>query len=612
MNVAIPNKDQDNECHRGDDSQGTVWTGGVGRLISENAYAAATLLFGISVACILVYGSWYRESQLISDYETELELLQRRYQKVFAEADTTSSQLFPLGSEIDLRMRRIGNQSGELGDAYATKQLNFLRRHSHRLDRLVRHESRSGDEDSFEEVRSSIEKYYDRIESLANTIHESKLPLRHRATLLLTESAIVSGQLNLAQLEEQHRDLSEIIHRFDFGLETSNEELNFSEKADRQQTLRRATTLIAWLWIEKSWQSAPRVNPLMPTQSSIEAGLAGLVELQQTISSLFIHDDDSDGLQVYLRMAQLLMQLNSAVATSTETTLDIETAYEQASIQNALLEESDCIADLLPSILGACFRSDWNGIRMTLASLDQTTSPLGPRDVSALRRLVSRTICRLVAARRLEVLSGDAAASLASGLGLAIELDGGSPEVSSLIWELSLLCSGWGSAWLDAGSQTRLGFAKESMLANPSQPAFLVTSVIAGGIDRNDARLYESLETGRMLQAQVPIRARLWLFGDSGPPTQETPAQRQPTQWRIGKPAMWCHLLEDRLAKANRGTSLDFETSLSGYIELSLAAWQVVVGDIESGRSNLRSAKETLGTNPVISEIESAYPPVSN
>ncbi|QDT03487.1 hypothetical protein K227x_18710 [Rubripirellula lacrimiformis] len=577
-------------------------------------YASMTLLFGITVGCVLLYGSWYRKSQLAADYKTELGRAQQRYQQAFADADTPAIELFQLGSEIDLRMRRIGRQPNAPDTASPWQRLEFSQRHADRLDRLIQRSNQGVDAQGVEDVRLKIKKYRESTQTLARSIQASTSPRRHDAALRLIESPIVSGQLNLAQLDERQQDLAKIIQQSAADSATNHSPSDDAGTYSKDQTVRRAATLMAWLWIEKTWQSASITSPLAPTQQAIDTGLDELAKLQRTISELTLDDASERETRAAIALSRLLIQLNSASSPNDQARRDIQQGYQQAEIQGFSSARRDSIADFLPNLLSNCLTSNWIEIRETLASVDQPTSPLGPQETAVLRRLVSRTICRLAAARQADVLPDGAGAALSGGLDLAVDFDSGSSEVSSLIWDLSLLTSQRGLAWVDADTMNRLESAKESTLANPSQPAFLVTSAIAAGIDGNDSGLEESHQTGRMLQAQLPIRlafVAIWRFQATGlgHMNGDSLLASDPESLTAQEASIWCRILEHSVPTAEAETGLDPASPLGGYPELSLAAWQACAGDIESSRANLHLAKEAFGPSPnvlqIVQQIES-------
>ncbi|TWU47579.1 hypothetical protein Poly51_53790 [Rubripirellula tenax] len=562
-------------------------------------YASITMVFAISVACVLFYGAWWRRAKLPEKYRVEhdaaVTLYERQVETEIEDRDPDG--FFELGSRVDVLSKRLYRFTTDPSRQWQRSE--FLRAHAHRLDQLVQSPDRWSDPGLLEDALQRIRGYSAQSDELAEKVMRSESPFQSEANVRRIEDAIAHAMPS-RELAQAYREDLRAIWQSDAERKTENtlsqSPTEAALVADPIAAKRRALLMMTVLTMESAWDSASASMPLIANETDAAAAVQDLAELRSAVASET--GIEAHFLDIALILCRAQIEPEKTGESSSDVTLgdEVDAIYTDSIIRQSKLKTSTHVIDWLPGLAACCLQADWSRVNELLSKLSRQDT-LSNSEISMVRRWTARLICRLIVSLDRSLLNEVDGATVSNGLSLAIALDAGGAETCSMLHTIALLRSDIREPSVEEGITSRFHAAMDAALAMPSQPASFVSGVIATGFDDDSQRQTEVAEAAEMLQSELPMRVAfvaLWQYG-------VTEGDSSPEIGSADEASQWCRTLELLL------TYPEADSSGKAYCQIALSAWQFRNGRFDDSYANLLQARDLLGPVPVVGQLERAH-----
>ncbi|MGB7326150.1 MAG: hypothetical protein WBD31_14855 [Rubripirellula sp.] len=566
-------------------------------------YALATMAFAALVAGVLLYGGWWRQARLPAKYEALHDTAAAEYQQQLAipAADRDPDVFFTLGSRVDVLSRRLYRYSVDPGRQWQRSE--FLRAHAHRLSRLIQSPGDWSDPALLEDAVQRTGGYLRDSQEMAEKVLRSNSAYSTDANLRRIEDALANGSLDQTLINEYRQLLGAVIVQSDDLPSPADSGSSDQHTVKRSPlTRRRAALLSGILLFESAWSDALSDSPLIANRQSIERAILELADLRSSL-----RDVDGDGNRSLETITLALQsQLDFSQRHDTQqpdaSTQDFSDAlaslYTESIISDSHLDTSTHLVDWLPGLAACCLQENWPRVNELIHQAGRQDA-LSSNEVSFIRRWTAKFICRLLVSKRRASAATSEGATMSDGLSLAIAMDAGAAETCSMLYAIARLRSKTERTKVDPSIAARFALATDAAMAIPSQPASLVSAMIAAAMDAETNKMTEIAETAEMLQSDLPIRVAfvaLWRYSVTALPVDAANLRPDGNESAIWTPVL--RALIDPDAAESRGKA---------YCQVALSAWQFHSDEIDESLENLIQARDTLGPLPIVGRLERAH-----
>ncbi|TWU55494.1 hypothetical protein Poly59_17930 [Rubripirellula reticaptiva] len=573
-------------------------------------YALATMAFAALVAAVLLYGGWWRQARLPAKYEALHDAAEADYEQQLAipAADRDPDVFFTLGSRVDVLSRRLYRYS--IDPSRQWQRSEFLRAHAHRLSRLVQSPDDWSDPALLEDAAQRIGGYLRDSQEMAEKVLRSNSIYSSDANLRRIEDALANSSLDQTQINEYRELLDSVILQADDhrrSADSGSKDQDFQKRS--RLTRRRAALLSGILLFESAWDDAPNDSPLIANQQSIDRAVLELTELR---SSLTDENDVGNRLLDTIALA-LRSQLDPTqpqdppedeVSNHDDFSDALASLYTESIISDSKLNTSTHLVDWLPGLAACCLQENWSRANELIRRAGRQDA-LSSSEVSFIRRWTAKFICRLMVSKGRASSEASEGASMSDGLSLAIAMDAGGDETCSMLYTIARLRSKTESPNVEPSIASRFASATDSAMAIPSQPASLVSAMIAAGMDADTEKQIEIAETAEMLQSDLPTRVAfvaLWRYSVVAPPANVSISNDQAISTRDDREAaIWSQIIEALIDPDAQ------DSSGLAYCQLAQSAWQFHNNKIDESFKNLIQARDKLGPHPIVGQLERAH-----
>ena len=529
-------------------------------------FAIAALLFAAVIAGILFYGNWWRDKYLINAYEARFQNALQSYQQVVAEENPDPQQVYLLGAEIDVIMRRLPEQLSN--PEMAWDNIQFLRQHAHRLDSLF------GDTPNWDEptllsvklgdVKRRLDDYLDRSNQYLAKIEESDSPYGELAQLQRIEDTIVLGRLGNKQVDLKL--LADLFSKTMTVLSHCQTDPATTEPT-HQMVISRGTAIVAWLLCRQD-----QLEKLSNEESPIH-GLQAKSFLQL--------DNRTESL---VAISQVMV---AAGGKRKQQTIDLALKGFDKSYRYEA-RGSDGIIGKAMEIRFQAIAANWPEVLNAVSEASEAET-VSRQEVAFLRQDATAAILKLITSKPwLDRL--DTKLQVEKCLETAVNLSRYSPETLRMLMAIGVANSTRFKTSLEVAGLPSVDVRViEAGRASPSSIVALTTGAITAGIDQDDQKINEVIESETMLN--VGLNEMLTSIAIWRSSTTQTLDHVEVSGW--------LQLMEaiTQLPNVDRHRTM-------GNAWLALAAWQSHAGEHEFAIKSLQAANPVVGDSQLYMQIE--------
>ena len=534
-------------------------------------FAISVLLLAAAIAGVLFYGNWWRKNRLADVYKNRLQNALQSYQQLVKSENPDAQLVYVLGAEIDVIMRRLDYSKSNPEEAWSNFQ--FLRQHAHRLDALFR-DTPNWDKPTLlsvklGEVKRRVDRYQNRSGNYLAEIAESDSLFGDLAELQQIEDSVVLGVLGKDQAD--HQSLADLLTKANAVIDDCQADPAASEPI-HDIVISRATGIASWLLGHQ--------NPHR-------------MELLETTT-----DEDSDDRNYLKKAFQLADNRTESLSAISQVMVAANEKSDPQSMEDALksfdqiyryeAKDSDGVLGQAMEIRFQAITGDWSEVFATIGELSQTDR-ISRREVAFVRWDAAAAILQLVGSKpwldRMETRL-----QIEKGLETAIKLSRYSPEALKMLLAIGVSRSKRVEEQLEVMKLPAIDLRViEAGRASPSSIIALTSEAIAAGIDQDDQRIREVIESESMLNVglkEMLTSIAIWRSSTNGEPDS--------TEVKA-----WVQLMEaiTQLRNIDRPRA-------NGNAWLALAAWQSHAGDGESAAKSLQAASPLVGDSQLYIQIE--------
>jgi hypothetical protein len=568
------------------------------RRTRDLSFAIAVLLLAAGIAGVLLYGNWWRNNRLAGAYEARLQRSMREYQRVAAAENPDRDQVYLIGAEIDVVMRRIAG--GTTAPEKAWRNFEFLRQHTHRLESLF---SDTPDWNNptllsvrLGEIKRRIGSYENRSDRYLAEAARSKSKFGYAAKLQqIEDSLILSG---LGQNPISAESLSELLTQTSRVLVGCLDQFAETGEAQTPPAITKSFATAKDSGADP-YESELTNENVLSRGIAIATWLTGqhgqgekVAELERLLREERRNFDSSKSLQELVdNRAETLLAISQLMVSVGED-------QDRSSVEAALkrfdrsyrykASDTDGILGQAMEIRLQAVNADWAGVTETVSALSHVET-VSKKEVAFLRNDASLTILKLL---RSEVWLDriDTQLQIEKGLEMAVNLSRYSTNTFKMLMAIGVTRGMAAENSLKiAGVPLVDSRIVEAAKASPSSIIAMTTEAIAAGIKQDDVQLSDVVASETMLNAGlIDMLANMatWrLFAHSEADAAEV--------------KLWVMLMESITLEpeANR-------QQISGTALLSLAGWQSRGGEFESATKTLESAKPLVGDTQLFVQVE--------
>lgn len=471
------------------------------------AWGRVALFVAIGFALVLAYGSWFGSNGLIDNYRRELTESFSTYvaMQPVVSGDTAPSdakKVLLLGNRIHLLAQRVAMLTDD--DSVRWRHAVFLKQHGQNLERCSRFPKLQNNPVFVKKLAASRESIGRFRSGLVERMASSTSAIGMQARLLKIRERIESRQYVASQIDDLSGLLREILKELEqepgatepslsesTGGITSSKELS-DEIVGRELLQRQACRLLGFLCLDSAWANAEASTPHFAKEVDIEKALVQLGELRIQFVRL--------GLRNHFYVIEYL--LRSRVDRDVG---PMEEVYFQPGYEDSL--------DAVLKFTHACLVGRRDEVISGVNSLSQQTSDLAVDQVFVGREL-AKNLCRFAVSNRLRSDSL-AAEAYGSQIQLAVDMTSEIPEVSSLVWWLSILRTE-NAAEVPEDIAAMHRHLIDAARVSPSGSLFVTSELIRSAFDDSGEDLRQASETSALLSLStdgILANVAIWRSG---------------------------------------------------------------------------------------------------
>ncbi|KAA1259833.1 hypothetical protein LF1_23700 [Rubripirellula obstinata] len=575
--------------------------GAIGRK-RDLGFAIAVLLFAAMIAGVLFYGNWWRKEHLDEAYETRLQKSLQSYQQVVASKNPDRDQVYLLGAEIDVVMRRIADQMNE--PEVVWRNFQFLRQHAHRLNSLFSSTPNWNDPTLLSvrlgEIKRRIDGYQGRSDKYLAEVVKSDSTFGSFAKLQQIEDSVVRSGWDQNSLDDLLTQASVVLVDC---LARSAQEQEGQPESSQLQPIELQPTELQPAAIQPfggdSEENTLSDEDVFLRGMAIATWLIGHQDQPEKLAELETLLKDQSGSSAESEtLLRLTDSRTEALLAISKLMVSVADDSDERSIQDALkrfdrsyrynAKDTDGILGQAMAIRFQAATADWPSIVDTIGELSETET-VGKQEVAFLRRDSSYAILQLLKSESwLDRIKTQF--QIEKGLETAVNLSRYSTDSFEMLMAIGV------ARGMAAKNALKLDDfppiddrVVEAAKASPSSIIAMTTEAISAGIKRDDVQLNDVVASEAMLNVGlIDMLASIatWrLFAEPEPDPAEV--------------KLWMMLMEsitldpEKIRQQKGGSAL-----------LALAGWQSQAGDQDSATKTLEAAEPLVGDTQLFIQIE--------
>lgn len=568
----------------------------------DTLFAAGFLVLAGIVSGVVLYGNWWQENQLFSDYEVRLDRSVEKYEQLISDNDVTAKQIYLQGAEIDVISRRIGEHLDSPEQVW--QRLQFLNQHANRLDSVYASTEHWNEPTKLStelgEIQRRINGYRERVAELTEDLAQTESCYGLLARIEQVKTAIVhtrfsadgSDQATFQNwLDQCLGILSELP-----GLASESRSSDLNPDGVGVVFKRGALTSF---WLAAQIGEA---GSLEKVESQLKLCVDAIADPP---GSLRLIAQDLETIVAMVRLTLVLGERSKESSPRSEEA--IKNAFKQ--FDRAFRFRPDKTSDVMTHVMDLqclAVKADWQPISQKLTELQtkdlSNTLRLDASEMRFLRDQTAATIW-LCLSSDAWLDRVDSKLKIENGLKLAFSLGYGSDETQRGLLAIGnarargLPETKSGGTFLDLPKvDPRL---VDAATVSPSSPWSLITAAIAAVIDKDEDGFRNFVDNASMLNVELGdslVRLSIWRAFDT-----KTPTPAEADAWLLMTELLYQSMNEGATFSGPDAKLLMQQT---GNLFLARAAWQSIAGQRTAALETLEQASAKVGEMPLYFQIE--------